>query len=244
MIAQARAELFKIRSTRTTLGLLLGLIGLAVLVALLTGLLTTSGHLTGKEDQRELFGSASLAGSFAALAGIMLVTSEYRFGTIRPTLLYTPRRVRVLAAKLIAGMLAGLVFGVIGEGLVFATGYAVLDGRGIGVVLDGGEITLLVLGTLAGVALWGAIGVGLGAAVRNQVGAVIALFAWGFVVENVLFALVPWVGRFGPVHALNGLIGLTTAHLLTPAAGGGIVIAWTAVLAVVGVVLTVRRDIS
>ena len=132
MIAQARAELLKIRSTRTTLGLLLGLIGLAVMVALLTGLLTTSGHLTGKEDQRELFGSASLAGSFAALAGIMLVTSEYRFGTIRPTLLYTPQRVRVLAAKLIAGMLAGLVFGVIGEGLVLGIGYAVLDGRGIG----------------------------------------------------------------------------------------------------------------
>ena len=30
--------------------------------------------------------------------------------------------------------------------------------------------------------------------VRNQVGAIIGLLAWGFVVENLLFALVP-VGR-------------------------------------------------
>jgi ABC-2 type transport system permease protein len=244
VIAQTRAELLKIRSTRTTLGLLLGMIGLALLFALLTGLLSKTGHLTAKEDQRGLLGNGSLAGVFAALAGIMLVTSEYRFGTIRPTLLYTPQRVRVIAAKLVAGVLAGLAFGVIGEGLVFGIGYGILAGRGIIVSLNGGEITLLVLGTLAAVALWGAIGVGLGAVVRNQVGAVIALLAWGFVVENLLFAFVPSVGRFAPVHAQNALIGLTTTHLLAPAAGGAALIGWTLALALAGVILTRRRDVS
>ena len=228
MIAQTRAELLKIRSTRTTLGLLLGMMGLALLFALLSGLLSKTGHLTGKEDQRELLGNGSLAGVFAGLAGIMLVTSEYRFGTIRPTLLYTPRRARVIIAKLVAGVLAGVVFGVIGEGLVFGIGYGILEGRGIGVSLDGRDLTLLALGTLGGTALWGAIGVGLGAIVRNQVGAVIALLAWGFVVENLLFEFVPSVGRFTPVHAQNALIGLTSKHLLPPAAGGAILIAWTA----------------
>jgi ABC-type transport system involved in multi-copper enzyme maturation permease subunit len=244
VIAQTRAELLKIRSTRTTLGLLLGMIGLAVLFALLTGLVTTIGHLTGKEDQRQLLGNGSLAGVFAALAGIMLVTSEYRFGTIRPTLLYTPRRVRVVAAKLIAGALAGLVFGVLGEGLVFGIGYAALEGRGIAVVLDRGDTALLVLGTLVGVGLWGAIGVGLGAIMRNQVGAVIALLASGFVVENLLFGLVPSVGRFAPVHALDALEGLSTDHLLEPAAGGATLVGWTAVLGLLGLALTVRRDVS
>jgi ABC-2 type transport system permease protein len=244
VIAQTRAELFKIRSTRTTLGLILGMISLALLFALLTGLVSKTDQLTSPDDQRELLGNASLAGVFAALAGIMLVTSEYRFGTIRPTLLYTPRRARVVAAKLLAGVLAGLAFGVVGEGLVLGIGFAVLDGRGIGLVLDGGEIRLLVLGTLTGVALWGAIGVGLGAAVRNQVGSVIALLAWGFVVENLLFGLVPSVGRFAPVHALDALIGLTTDHLLAPAAGGAVLIAWTAALASLGLALTMRRDVS
>ena len=54
------------------------------------------------------------------------------------------------------------------------------------------------LGALAGVALWGAMGAGLGAILRNQVGGVITLLAWGFVVDRLLFGLVPSVGRFMP----------------------------------------------
>ncbi len=75
---------------------------------------------------------------------------------------------------------------------------------------------LLLGGTLAATALWGAIGVALGTIVRNQVGAIIGLLAWGFVAENLLFALVPDVGRLGPVHAQDALIGLTTTTCSTP----------------------------
>ena len=54
---------------------------------------------------------------------MLLVTSEYRYGTIRPTILFNPARSHVLAAKLIAGMLAGLVFGVVGEAIGWAIGW-------------------------------------------------------------------------------------------------------------------------
>lgn len=40
---QVQAELLKLRSTRTTVGLLLGMVGLVLLTVLLTGLLTTPG---------------------------------------------------------------------------------------------------------------------------------------------------------------------------------------------------------
>jgi hypothetical protein len=80
--------------------------------------------------------------------------------------------------------------------------------------------------------------------VRSQVGAVIVFLAWGFVVENLLFGLVPSVGRLTPVHAENALIGLTTPHLLSAAAGGAALIAWTALLAAAGLALTLRRDVS
>ncbi len=93
-------------------------------------------------------------------------------------------------------------------------------------------------------ALWGAIGVGLGAIVRNQVGAIIGLLAWGFVVENLLFAFVPSVGRFAPVHAQDALIGLTTKHLLHPTPGGLMLIAWTAALGLIGAALAARRDVN
>ena len=52
MIAQTRAELLKIRSTRTTIGLILGMIALILLFTLLTGLLSHPSGLASKEDQR------------------------------------------------------------------------------------------------------------------------------------------------------------------------------------------------
>lgn len=244
MRAQTRAEWLKIRSTRTTLGLVLGMIALILLFALLSGLLTKAPHLRGSEDQLGLLSVGSLAGVFSALAGIMLVTSEYRYGTIRPTFLFNPRRSRVVAAKLTAGVLAGIVFGIAGEGLGFGVGYAALSGRGIPLALNGHAIALLLIGTLVGSALWGAIGVGLGGIVRNQVGSIIALLAWGFVIENLLFAFVPSFGRLTPVHAQDALTGLSTAHLLTPAAGAVTLIVWTAVLAIAALALTARRDVT
>jgi ABC-2 type transport system permease protein len=244
VIAQIRAELLKVRSTRTTLGLLLGMIALILLFSLLTGLLSQASALTSTEHQRQVLSLGSLAGLFSALAGVLLVTSEYRYGTIRPTFLFTPRRPRVLVAKLAAGLLAGIVFGALGEGVGFGIGYLILDARGISFSLSGGDVALLVLGTLAATALWGAMGVGLGAILRNQVGAVITLLAWGFIVDNLLFGLVPSVGRFTPTRAQDAFIGLTTEHLLSPAAGGLVLVAWVVVLAVIGLPMVTRRDVT
>jgi ABC-2 type transport system permease protein len=244
MIAQIRAELLKIRSTRTTVGLLLGLIALILLFALLTGLLSHPAGLMGKQNQRQLLGLSSLAGVFSALAGVLLVTSEYRFGTIRPTILFNPARSHVLAAKVVAGALAGLVFGVLGEAIGWAIGYAVLEGRGITIVLSGSDVLLLTLGGLAGAALWGAIGVGVGAIIHNQVGAIITLLATGLVVDNLLFGLAPSVGRFTPTRASDALMGLRVNHLLAPGVGAATLIAWAVALAVLGIALSARQDIN
>jgi ABC-2 type transport system permease protein len=244
VITQTKAELLKVRSTRTTIGLMLGMIALILLFTLLTGLLSDAAGLSTKEDQRQLLSVGSLAGVFSALAGLLLVTSEYRYGTIRPTILFTPKRSRVLAAKVIAGALAGIAFGVVGEGVGWAIGYVILDGRNIAFVLNSGDVALLALGGLGGIALWGAIGAGLGAIIRNQVGAVITLLAWGFVVDNLLFGLVPSIGRLTPTRAQDALIGLTVKNLLSPAAGALVLIAWTVVLAAIGLTLTARRDVN
>ena len=52
MIAQIRAELLKLRTTRTTIGLILAMIALILLFTLLTGLLTHPSGLASREDQR------------------------------------------------------------------------------------------------------------------------------------------------------------------------------------------------
>ena len=244
MIAQIRAELLKIRSTRTTTGLILGMVALILLFTLLTGLLTQPSGLASKEDQRQLLSLGSTAGVFSALAGVLLVTSEYRYGTIRPTFLFNPARSHVLAAKVVVGALAGLAFGILGEAIGWAAGYAILDGRGITVVLTSSDVLLLTLGGLAGVALWGAIGAGVGAIIHNQVGAVITLLAWGLVVDNLLFGLVPSVGRFTPTRASDALMGLRVHHLVSPGTAAITLIAWAGALGVLGIALSVRQGIN
>ena len=72
MTGQIRAELLKIRTTRTTIGLILGMIALILLITLLTVLLTHPSGLASKEDQRQLLSLSSLAGVFSALAGVLL----------------------------------------------------------------------------------------------------------------------------------------------------------------------------
>jgi ABC-2 type transport system permease protein len=244
VIAQTRAEVLKIRSTRTTLGLLLGMVGLVVLVIVLTGLLEDSFSLSEAENQRTMFGAGSGSSIFAALAGVLVIASEYRFGTIRPTFLFTPQRSRVLGAKLAAGMLAGLAFGVIAQALAFAIGIPILSGRGIDNALDGRDIALILIGSILGTALWAAIGVGLGAILRNQVASVVGLLAWVFIVENLLIGLVPTVGRLTPTAAMSALLGQTNEDLVSPGAGAALLLAWVVVLAAAGIALTARRDVS
>jgi ABC-type transport system involved in multi-copper enzyme maturation permease subunit len=244
VIAQTRAELLKIRSTRTTLGLLLGLLALVLLGVLLTGFLDETFSLSQPDTQRDLLGIGSVASLFAAIAGVLVISSEYRFGTIRPTFLFTPRRSRVLLAKLGAGMLAGLAFGVVAEAIAFGLGSVILSGRGVELSLDGRDVALIVLGSTVGAALWAGIGVGLGSILRNQVASIVGLLAWVFVVDNLLFGLAPSVGRYTPSMALNALLGRTDADLVSPGAGAALLVCWAAVLVAAGIALTARRDVN
>src|SRR5262249_54303892 len=156
----------------------------------LSGLLTKAPHLTAAEDQRGLLNVGSIAGIFSALAGGMLITSEYRHGTIKPTFLFDPRRSHVLAAKAAASLLTGVAFGLVGEALGYGIGALALHARGIPFALSTGQTVLLIGGGLAAVALWGVIGVAVGAIVRSQVGTIVGLLTWGLAVDGLLFAFV------------------------------------------------------
>lgn len=244
MIGQTRSEFLKIRSTRTTIGLVVGLVALVLLFVLLTGFLSHTRSLSGPHDQRNFLGIGSFASIFAALAGILVVTSEYRFGTIRPTFVFTPRRWVVLTAKYVASMLAGIAFAVVGQGLPLVIGLGILSGRGIHRALGWGSVSQLGLGTVAAAALWGGIGVGVGAIVRNHIGAVIGVLVWVFVVENLLFGFVPSVGRFTPGRAQDALTGMSADHLLPAAAGGAVLLVWSLGLFAAGLAVTRARDVD
>jgi ABC-2 type transport system permease protein len=244
MTAQLRAELLKHRSTFTNSGLLLAMLGLVLLAVLLHGLTLPADRLNSASDQVEVFRFGSLLGAlFAGLVGAMSITGEIHHGTIRPTFLITPRRGRVIAAKIVAGGLVGIVFGLVAVGVALGFGSAGLAARGIPITLDGSDYTLMPAGGIAAAALWAAIGLGLGALLRNQVATLVAIFLWLFFVENLLIDFVPGAGRFAPGAAAAAITGLDRETLLAPAYGALLLAVYAAASAAAGTIATLRRDV-
>src|SRR5919106_2628881 len=243
-----RAELFKQRSTRTALGLFGAMSGLILFAVLLHGLGVGTERVASAEDQLTVvLGPGERIGVlFAGLLGAISITAEFRYGTIRPTFLVTPWRDRVVAAKVAANALIGVVFGLVAGGAAAAAGTVAFWARGIEVQLDGGDYVLLVVGTAAAAALWAAIGVGVGAVVRNQVPALIGLCAWLLFVEGLLVgdvADIADVGKFAPGAAGAAISGLEPDRLLAPALGLVLLVLYAAAAAVGGSLATSRRDV-
>jgi ABC-2 type transport system permease protein len=244
MTDQLLSELRKMRSTRTNLGLLAGMIALILLSVILTGFLTKKSELVGLENQFALLSAGTSAALFAALIGVMAITSEFRHGTIRPTFVVTPQRSRVITAKVLASLLMGVLFGLAAIGLSFGIGYAILAGRGIPLALSTTDVVWLVLGTPVLTAAWAALGVGLGAIVRNQVFAVIGLILWAMIIDNLLRSLVPSIGGYTPSGASAAIIADPTDYVLAGGAGGVLLLGYVAVVIAAGALLVGRRDVT
>jgi ABC-2 type transport system permease protein len=247
--AALRAELFKQRSTRTGLGLFGGMLSLVLFVVLLHSLGLAAGNFDSTSKQLTvLFGWGEVLGAlFAALLGALSITGEIRHGTIRPTFLVTPWRRRVVAAKVWASMLIGAGFGLAAGAVAAGVGTGALRARGIDVRLDAGDYALLVAGGAAATALWAAIGVGVGAVLRNQVPTLVGLCAWLLFVENLLVGDVAGVGGVGkllPGAAGKAISGQDSDTLLAPAVGLVLLTLYAAAAAVGGSLATSRRDVG
>jgi hypothetical protein len=226
--AQLRSELRKLTTTRTAAILLLAAVAMATFGAATEGISGAADVLARHGDQRMLFGQVtSVAGFFATLAGVLLVTSEHRYGTIRSTLVFEPRRSVVFVAKLATGALVGLVFAAACVGVAVAAGLTVAAVRDLDVALTTADAVVLVLGPFVAAPLSAAIGVALGTLVRNQVGAIVAFFAYGLLVDALLFGAVPGVGRFLPGQSGNALVGQVDEHLLAPGIAAAVLLGWT-----------------
>src|SRR5712691_13562813 len=130
------------------------MLGLVLLALLLHGFGLPAKDLGRADVQLMVLGRGEFLGVlFAALLGAMSITSEIRHGTIRPTFLVTPRRARVVAAKVCASTVMGAGLGLAGSVLAATVGVGALHARGIDLALDGGDYALLIAGGTAGAAL-------------------------------------------------------------------------------------------
>jgi len=109
MTGLIRAEVLKLRTTRTFWAITLGALALVAIAA--AAISAASRFTPGDHPAQQALAVAGPANTFALVLGVLAVTSEYRHGTITPALLITPRRTRLLVAKLITLTVGGLVLG-------------------------------------------------------------------------------------------------------------------------------------
>jgi ABC-2 type transport system permease protein len=245
MIATLRSELLKQRSIPTTLGLFGGMLGLVALAVVLHGISLPAGDLADPDNQLMILGRGEFLGAtFAALLGAMSVTAEIRHGTIRPTFLFNPVRGPVVAAKVGISLLLGAGFGLAASALAAGLGPLVLHARGIDVQLDGGDYALLVAGGTAASALWAAIGVAIGAIVRDQVPALIGITAWLLFVEGLFGENLTDVSKFAPGTLGMAVSGQEPDTLLGPALSLLLLAVYAIGAAAAGWLATTRRDVA
>jgi ABC-2 type transport system permease protein len=209
------SELVKLRTIRTPFYLLLA-------CALISGGVAAGFVGSGSVDRIDpdpalsLGQGASFGTLFASVVGILIVTNEYRHGTIMTTFLAEPRRLRVLGAKLAAAAIAGLTFGLTALVAAGAVALPWLAARGESLRLDG-QAAEAVGRVLLSFVLTCVIGAAVGAIVQSQVGALVGWFVWLFVVESLISVLASLLlTDFGepdpltpylPGSSLSGIVG-------------------------------------
>jgi ABC-2 type transport system permease protein len=242
-----RAEALKLRSTRTFYGITIGAIALIAATATAAAGTFSSGDHPG----RDTLGLAGLAQTFALLLGVLAVTSEFRHGTITPALLITPKRTPLLVAKLVNAAAVGLVFGLLAFGIAAAIVLPVLSGRGISSQLDSGDVAGIIAGGTMATALFAALGVGVGAVVRNQVGAIVAALILLYAVEPLL-TFIPGIGdavqRFGLGGLSSGASGTSAfqsdVDILGQVPATFVLAGYAAAIFFAGAALLRRRDVT
>lgn len=262
MTALLRAELKKILSTRLWWGLLLGALLFSgvqsVANAVVAGMdlgagAGTTPGLDTAEAVRSVYPMAMFSGTyiFALVLGITGMTGEYRYQTITSTFLVSPRRSRVVVAKILAHAAMGLLFGVVGMIVVLVAGGTTMAIRGYGLGLDADRLWVTIGLAVLAVAIWAVLGIGIGTLIRSQIAAIVVAILITFLIEPLLtFALaaadLDQVVKWLPSNASSALMapGDQLLDYLDWWAGGLVLLGYGLVLAALGVLLSVRRDVS
>jgi ABC-2 type transport system permease protein len=252
VIALARAELLKLRSTRTALGL-----SIVILVVTLVPLGILVFALP-KEWLQEVGVSGFLATASALVPLVLLVfgilgmTNEYRHGTITYSYLVTPRRWQVMVVKLVVYALVGILTMLVAVVLVYLM--ILLGGaiRGVEIDASGGSTLADYARQIVVAGLITTFGVGLGALFRAQVITVAGALIWALAVENIIVVVKPAVGRWLPFTVFDQVSAaqmpddatLTLFEQFTRPEAFAVSLVYIAAVSVAAVFISLRRDVT
>lgn len=250
MIPLIRAEFLKLRTTQVWFWLLLAAI--AVTALLVVGQIAPHDSLQGPADVYSVFTSAGPAYIVVFILGVLGVTTEYRYQTITPAVLQTPSRWALVSAKMIAYALVGAAYALVCVVVQLAITLPWLSAKGVNYSLGSDHIPEALLGVFGVVALFGIVGLGFGALVRNQIVAVSVGAVFLLVLQNLL-VLIPAVKEIypyipgGAVAAVFSALGGTDVNgvtLVRPGVGIVILLLWAFVPAIIGAQFSMARDIT
>jgi ABC-2 type transport system permease protein len=236
-----RSEWIKLFSTRTTWVMLaIGLFCEGLFAGLIVGLVS----FEDLDGVREIITGTGLLMTLTLVLGVLISTAEFRHGTASSTFLVSPRRWPVLVAKLgaaaLVGLLAGLLFVAVNGGIALP----LYSGRG-GTLPSTADLVEVYAGVVVSFSLLCAFGLGIGAIVRNQVGAIVAAIAFFFVISGLPYLLPGTIGEYFPASAVGALHGHVEGEgTLNQVEGGLVLAAWALGLWALGTLLVSRRDLS
>jgi hypothetical protein len=184
-------------------------------------------------------------GAIAGLViGVLIMTLEFRHQTVTASLLVSPRRPELIAAKAVTAGLAGLLLGVAAMVIVVSIGTI---GGAMQISLINGDVALRGVGLLLTYPLYALIGLGIGALIaRNQPLAVILPVLWVVWLESFAFSslghqLTLWsIG--GTAAALQNTGNLPQA--LPIWLGAGTLLGYALIFSISGAIRISRADIS
>jgi ABC-2 type transport system permease protein len=255
MIDLVRAEVLKIRTVRSTVVMGLIVVGLSLLPAVLVCLLVNKFDLIDMDPHERV--SVTLLGMqfsqiLLAVIASLVITGEYRFGTIRTTFLTEPRRLRVLAAKWLTVMALAALVAAVMVGLTVGVCSLILHARGIDYSLTTGQIPRLVYGTVLYTVLYAVTALAIGTVLRNSAASIVIVIVIPVIVESIIAAILSalhhgsW-GRWLPFGAGGQITADTTGESVlgerfSPWVGYGYGWLWALALGALGAWLLQRRD--
>jgi hypothetical protein len=253
VIALVRAELLKLRSTRTALGLLIVVLVVTLVPLTLIMALVPREWLAEDGVNEFLVAASALVPLVLLVFGILGMTNEYRHGTITYSYLVTPRRWQVMVVKLIVYLLVGMLTMLVAMLLVYLAIRIGSAARGVDIDATGGSTLGDYARQLVVAGLITTFGVALGALIRAQIITVAGALIWALFVENIIYVLKPAVGNWLPFVVFNqvsaaqmsgdGMEALTESALTRPEAFL-VSIAYIAIVSLAAVFISLRRDVT
>lgn len=251
MTALIRAEFLKLRTTQVWFWLLLGTLALSALLVIIP-LASSNNQVRTTQDVADMFSSAGTAYIVVFVLGVLGVTTEFRYQTITPTVLQTPSRWSIVGAKMISYALLGAIYGIASVLVQLAIAVPWLQAKNVPLGLGTSDVRHAIIAVFAVVALFGIVGLGVGALVRNQIVAVVVGLLFLLVIDNLLLVIpgVRVVWPYTPGAAASAILAIGDRSAsngidVLPVWGGVVVLLlWAIVPALLGAAFSMNRDIT